>query len=319
MARLAIDPRAWQQRAPLAALVAFLILGQAWSLQQLRFRDVAFVEMPKEQEAKWDPSLVRMLSFGQLPTTIDLLWLRVLADPAYAHVLAGQHAPAYYDLDLATDLDPAFFELYHLGSYLLSIVRNDNTGARDLLEKGRRFHREALSAYPESFQKKYWGQAWGIYLTLAYVYLFELQDMPQAARVFREAAEIPGAPVYLQSLKERLARTGGEYDVALRLLNHLIEQAPDEPSRERLMSKRRSLLLSQYLHVLNERFRAFVDRDPAARRSQQVPRELAERLWRAFQAQERLAPSDPWGGRLSLGPSGRIVSTTPHERVFGLE
>lgn len=303
----------------LGGVIVFLILAQALLLGQLRSHDYAFVEPPASQKEKWSPDLVRILSFGQLATAVDMLWLRTLSDPAQAHVLPGEHARSFYDLDLATDLDPAFFELYNLGSYVLTIVRNDNEGAKTLLEKGRRFYREDLSGYPAGFQTTYWSRSWNLYLTLAYVDLFELQDMPSAAKAFGEAAKIPGSPAYLQSLSERLQQPGGEYAVALRLINHLIETAPDEVARTSLLTKRKSLYLAQYLHGLNERFRSFSAKDRQFRAQVNPERSLMERIWREFQKSEQVPPQDPWGGQVLLSPSGRITSATPHEKVFGLE
>lgn len=303
--------RSGRERAG-AALTSFALiaLGFAqYALQdRLRLADAAFVEPPPEQDAKWDPQLFRAVTFGQLGTGIDLLWLRTLADPSIAHVAPGRHPRAYYDLDLATDLDPAFFELYNLGSYVLTIIRDDNEGARDLLLKGRTFHRERLAAYPEAFRERFWARAWSLYITLAYVQLFELEDMPSAARTFAEAAELPGAPKYLRSLKDKLERPGGQYEVALRLLAHLHETAPDDDSRRRLEEKRRSLLVVHFLATLRERFAGF--RGSAAG--------AADR-WSEF-VRRGLAPErDPWGGSLSIDGTGRVVTTTPHERIFGLE
>jgi hypothetical protein len=298
-----------------AAVLLVLGLGQYALQDRLRLTDAAFVEPPPEQEAKWDPQLFRAITFGQLGTGIDLLWLRTLVDPSIAHVAPGRHARAYYDLDLATDLDPAFFELYNLGSYVLSIIRDDNEGARDLLLKGRAFHRERLAGYPASFGERFWSRAWSLYITLAYVQLFELEDMPGASRTFGEAAEIPGAPVYLRSLKARLDRPGGQYEVALRLLSHLLENAPDDEARARLAEKRRSLLVVQFLSTVRDRLAEFAGVTPGAA----IARTRLEERWRQF-LRRGLAPErDPWGGRLSLDVSGKVVTTTPHERVFGLE
>jgi hypothetical protein len=292
----------------LLALVA-LFAAQMGLNEKVRLLGAAWVDPPVEQQGKWNPDLFRAITFGHLAAGVDLLWLRTITDPAYAHVLPGHHAPAFYNLDLATDLDPAFYELYELGSYALTIVRDDNTGARDLLRKGIHFYREDLKNYPPGFAERYWTRPYSLYITLAYVYLYELNDMPSAAQVFREAAALPGAPAYLSKLKERLEKPGGEYEVALKLVDFLIQSAPDDAARDRLLEKKRSLLLARLLFGMNQDFESY--------RAQH--RRSAQEAWEEFKQVRGVPSRDPWGGRLKLGDSGKIVSETPHEKVFGLE
>ena len=195
--------------------------------------------LPNRQ--KLNPELFRTLTFGFLPLTIDWIFIRMIADGEKEKVSAGQHPDFYYDLDLATDLDPAFFELYQTGGYLLSLVRGDHEGAKDVLRKGIAFYRDSLRTdpltYTEIFKEQYWGQAWNLSVILAYIYLFQFDDMPHAAASFREAATLPGAPAYLASLEKKLGNPGGEYEVGIRLLRFLISGAPSEKAKEALEKK----------------------------------------------------------------------------------
>lgn len=234
------------------SLISVLFAAQALVNTHLRNLEPAWVEPASEQKQKWDPNLYRTLSFGHLPSAIDALWLRVVTDPALAHVLPGEHARIFYDLDLASDLDPNYFELYHWGAYLLSIVRDDNVGARDLLVKGLAQFRNGT--FSEEFKKRFWPNAFSLYLTLAYVYLYELNDMPRASAIFREAAEVPGAPAYLLALKQRLDQPDGEFEVALRLIGFLISEQKDRTALEKLEAKRQALLVSYWVRSLNRKF-----------------------------------------------------------------
>jgi len=293
------------------SLILILFAGQAMVNVRLRNLEPAWVEPAGEQKQKWDPNLYRTLSFGHLPTAIDALWLRVVTDPSLAHVVPGEHARIFYDLDLASDLDPSYFELYHWGAYLLSIVRNDNSGARDLLVKGlAQFRSGNLS---EEFKKRFWPNAFSLYLTLAYVYLYELSDMPNASAIFREAAEIPGAPRYLVSLKQRLEQPDGDLDVALRLIDFLIAEQKERVAKETLQAKRQSLVVSYWVRTLNRRFTEW-------RKKEGFRSKLSDRaLWTKFKVQEKIPNADPWGGLIDLRPDGRIDTTTSRPKVFGLE
>lgn len=249
-------------------------------------------EPPPERRQKFDPQIFQALSFGQLPVAIDWLWMNCLADPRISHVEAGTHPQIYYDLDLITDLDPPFMDVYTGGADLLAVIRNDGIGARDLLWKGDRFLKSTLPHLEQRFKNRYWNNAWQIPLLLAYVHLFELKDMPHAAQAFQEAARFETAPRYLSDLAMRLQRPGGEYDVGIKLLGFMISGAKEPKVRERLEKQRMDLSIGHYLFEMNLAY-----------------------------AQGKLSPSglDPWGGELYLDSSGRVATTTPHEKVLGLQ
>ncbi len=275
---------------PLAVLLACLAAQVSLNLH---LNDASKVKVPAQGENahRWDPRLFKMLSFGHLPAAIDWMWIQVLLDANITHVAKGTHPAIYYTLDLITDLDPINFHSYRAGANLLAVIRDDGPGARDLLEKGERFRKEKLASYPSKLQEDYWGNSWGIPFLLAYVYLFELQDLPHAAGAFQQAAAILGSPEYLQSVQKRLQNPGGEYEVGLRLLNHMINAEKNEDAKDELIKKRNSLYVGQYLFDLNH-----------------SPLKNVRKISR-----------DPWGGIISVTADGKIVTTTPHDKVLGLE
>lgn len=288
-----------------------LVLALAVHLSvRLRSLETVWVVPQESQLQSWDPRLFRILSVGHLPAAVDWFWLKSLVDPAANKVPVGMHANLYYNLDLLTDLDPAFFEAYYVGANLLSVIRDDFTGARDLLLKGNAFRKTRLPQYPPEFQSKYWRGQFTIPMLMAYVFLFDLNDMPSARAAFREAAATTGAPPYLAHLSARLEAPGGEYEVSLKLLNFLITTASDPRVRENLEKQRDSLYVGQFVSDLNRSFAGFSagkrDLDPSRR-------------WKAFLEETRTSLTDPWGGQLTLDSSGRIITSTPHQKVFGLE
>jgi len=256
--------------------------------------------------------LFKMISFGHLPAAIDWMWIQVLLDSNITHVAKGSHPAIYYTLDLITGLDPINFDSYKAGANLLAVIRDDGLGARDLLEKGEHFRKEQLASYPVKLQKDYWEYSWSIPMLLGYVYMFELQDIPHAAVAFEEAASIPGSPEYLRHMQKRLQNPGGEYEVGLRLLNHMIAAEKDDDAKEGLIKKRNSLLVGQYLFDVNHGFQNFLQvrtRMPGSLQSK----------FESFLRESRTASRDPWQGQLSISPQGKIVTSTPHDPVFGLD
>lgn len=305
----------------LAIPAAFLLLAWAQLALSARLRalDVPFVSPGESGERRWNPKLFQIASFGHLPAVIDWIWIQSMVDPATARLPKGMHSDQYYRFDLMTELDPANFQAYFVGSTLLSIIRDDPRGALDLLAKAERFQNRELAAYGEGFRKREWAGGWYLRVIAGYIHLFELDDLASAAEAFRQGARLPDAPPYLLRLAERLNRDGGEYEVGLKLLNFMITQASDGRARARLEKQRQSLFVAQHIAELNRAFFRYLSQNSRYKVSQNIsPREM-QAFWTKFRKSEGLSLRDPWGGTLSVDGHGRIVTTTRYERVFGLD
>ena len=300
-----------------------LTLCQVALNRSLRGMDTSWVEPPDVGASKTDPRLFKAFTFGHWTVGVDWLWIRSLQEQELEHVPRGTHAPVYYAMDLATDLDPAFFEVYWAGTNYLAIVRDDVTGSLNLVEKGIQFIKQDLNNYPESFRENYWEGSWNLYLLLAYLKLFEFNNMLEAANAFQEAASLPGSSKYLTTLARRLRAPGGQYEVGIRLLSFMITGLKDTPagrqSRKVLERKRSALLVSQYLFLLNENFHSYLQKIPGYRSKISLSAREMDRYWHKFVKETNAPMQDPLGGQIKLDASGRVESTTPQERVFGLE
>lgn len=312
-----VPPTLFAALAALPALVTLgsnLWLGRAWDASRTEpggttlagDRDSASGALPTEA---W-----RQLGATFLPAVVDGIWLRAMLDPSQSDASRTGHPPRFHAFMALTELDPAFLDAYFAGANLLAIVHNDGRGALELLERGEEFRTGALVEPLSTLRERTWRSPWVVPLLLAYVHLFELDDLESASWAFANAAAVPGAPPYLQSLSARLAKPGGKLEVGLRILNFNLTTAPSEEVRERLLQRRDSLYLLQYLFDLNRELEAFGRRMGPEPRS---PRDR-ERLWRRFRAETGTPERDPWNGKLFLGPDLKIDSTTPRVPVFGL-
>ena len=264
-----------------------------------------------EERRKMDPILFKTLTFGQLPAALDWWFLISLQDSDVVKVAPGTHPELYYGLELVSDLDPLYFEVYQAGANLLSVVRGDGTGARDLLIKGDAFVKNGLQNHSTKFIEQYWPNAWNISMLLGYVYLFQLDDLPHAAEAFRHSSQLPNAPPYLAQLHQRLSKFGGPYEAGLRLIDFMISGASDERVRDRLSKRKSNLSVNYEIFKLNHLFKEF-----RTRRS--TTHEALEDSWKEFLAKSKMTSQDPWGGEYSIDPNGKVATTTPHETVFGL-
>lgn len=302
------------QKSGMILTVSFLVCGiLAQILLNLQMNRIEFKEslVPVEKAKKIDPQLFQVFTFGHLPMAIDWLWIQCMLDAGNDPVKRGDHPQLYYHFDLITDLDPFHFQAYEIGANLLAIARNDGAGARDLLLKAQRWIQLHGSEMKEGLLDQQWEKVWKIHLLLGYVYLFELSDMPNAAEAFILASQGVGAPRYLESLAKRLQAPGGQYEVGIRLVNALLLSEQNPRSKEELEKKRTNLLVSQFLFEKNSSFKEYLKKQPSYLHSTQV----LENYLRLT----KIGNFDPWGGKLSINQNGMIVSTTPHESVFGLE
>jgi hypothetical protein len=300
--------------AKLVAVVLLLFL-QTTLGRMMSSTAPTIVVSPQKNARKWSPEAFRMLAAGHLPTAIDWLLIRVMAEgSAVVKVRPGEHSPAFYDIDLATRLDPAFFDLYRYAANFLSVIQDDNAGALLILERGNEWRKTELPKLPASVRERLWRDEWALPVILAYVQLFELKDLPSAARSFREAGQLPNAPGHIRSLAARLEKPGGLYEVGVRLLGFMIPGAPEGPRRTELVRKRAMLRLQQQLWEANEAFESFLQ-------ANRVPRTKLEvtRAWEAFRRSARVPDMDPFGGQIGLDPATlKIGTTTPLEKVFGV-
>lgn len=100
--------------------------------------------------------------------------------------------------------------------------------------------------------------------------------------------------------------------MGLRLLNHMIQGEKEEDAKEELIKKRNSLVVGQYLYELNHSFQGFLQV------RSRMPGSIGSKF-EAYLKSSRTPSRDPWGGVLSVTPEGRIVTSTPHNKVFGLD
>ena len=259
---------------------------------------------------RWNSDFFKIVTFGHTPAAVDILLIRFLADDSLTHVQSGKHARIFYDLDLASELDPLFLELHRAGASLLTVARNDHLGALTLLNRADSFRLGKLLTLPKPFQDEDWALGWRIPFLKGYVYLFELNDLPRATEAYRELEGIKGVPAGLHAFLNRFTTSGGPYEVGMRILKNMIAVEKSEPVREELEKKRNSLYISQYLFQLNEAFEGSLPGKTATK--------LREKRYLTFIREHHVPPVDPWGGRFFLNSEGKIDSTTPRSKVLGL-
>mgnify|MGYP001614835990 CR=1 FL=1 len=274
---------------------------------------------PAAGEERLNPAVVRALAFGHLPAVTDWFLLRMLTNSDSAWVRPGELPSQYYDLKLASELDPFFYEIYTEGPRFLAVVRNDKEGSLELSLRGMAMQRGRLSEIPPNRQSDVWPSRFEIPFVLGYIYLFEQQNMPRAAEAFDEASKATEAPPYVKNLADRLRDPVRRIEVGIRILNAMMASEKDPQSKRKLEERRNSLYILDYLSALRSEFVGFLGRKP--RYSQKIEIKTSDlKIWFAqYLRESHLDDRDPFGGRIFIGAQGTIQTTTPHLSVMGLE
>lgn len=226
-------------------LTVLLLAGAIWTQERnLRQSDTAWIEPPAHQDQELDPRLIEIASLGHVATWVDAVLIKSLGDPAYDPVIPGTHPPLYFELKLATSLDPLFHELYYYGASILSVVRRDGPGAGEILDRA-----DALIK-----QGKLREQAYSLELFRGYNALFETHDIETAQDAFEQAAKTPQAPKHMTSLAARMKSPEGRFLIAGRTLKSLLQRKNDPKTQELLETRQSQLEKAEELFRINTEF-----------------------------------------------------------------
>jgi|GEM_PF-1818472 len=169
----------------------------------------------------------KFVTAGFWPAAVDGLWIRTIQDVGSARYTPATLPEAREFYRLATDLDPDFYELYEQGGILFFFFYESADAAQEILNKG-------ISVYESgSTPPKFWTHPYTLYLFLANVYAFQLNDWGRAKEVYLRAAKVPHAPSYLIGMQTWLQKEGSEKILAQKTLRLLIEHTDDDTVREK--------------------------------------------------------------------------------------
>lgn len=178
---------------------------------------------------------IRRLAPGFADLMADLYWLRSVQYYGQQRIWGGQHFELLGPLvDVVTDLDPRLEIAYRYGAIFL--CEKPPVGAGDcergiaLLEKGAR-------ADPSNWRLR---QDEGFF-----IFTF-LADAQRGAAVLREAARMPGAPLWLESLAAQILYKGGDRETSRRIWKGIYDEAEEGPM------KYNALVHLRYLSALDE-------------------------------------------------------------------
>ncbi len=158
----------------------------------------------------------KFVTFGYWPAAVDWMWIQTLQIIGGKNYSQEMKPFAVYFYEIATDLDPRFYELYEQAGVLFSFYFKSPDESIHFLEKGIEHRSEK------------WNHPYQLHLLAAYLYSYDKKDWSKAKGHYLKAADIPGAPEYLKNMKKWLLEKDSEKLLAKRVLTLLIRQTPDE-------------------------------------------------------------------------------------------
>jgi hypothetical protein len=234
---------------------------------------------------------LKMAVLGYQQMAADLIWLKAVQHFGEKHQTRAGYLSAYHAVDVLTDVDPTFVFAYQAAGTVLGVWAGLPRESIALLTKGMRHHPDV----------------WQLPFYVGYDYFYELGDPVMAARYFRMAAVLPGAPDYLPRLAARMTVEVGDPQAAFEFLQRLYQQTEDEKVRQGLAQRMKEVIAERDIRFLEEGVRRYVARYG------QRPVRLEDLVTRGIIPQ---IPEEPFGGSYELkAAEGTVTSTGLRERL----
>lgn len=198
-------------------------------------------------------------------------------------------------LDTATTLDPEFLDPYEYAAVVLPSID---------VQQAIRITRKGIDSNPT---------AWRLYHQLGYIY-WQQHDYQAASETYGRGAQLPGAPVWMEAMKARMAAEGGSRSTAREIYTRMYEQSGDEKVKD--MAHRRLIQLDSRderdaLRKLLMAYQARAGKCPATwNEIEQVLRALR------VPVNESGAPLDPSGAPYVLRQDRCEVDLDPKSEVL---
>lgn len=223
-------------RTKTISLALVIVIGMIATVGLARFVDARRPRVdiePANESLYLNAKTARRISLGFNGLAADWYWMRSLQYVGRKLIEQGDNialddlsdlnlkllAPL---LDNATTLDPEFMDPYEYAAVVLPAID---------VQEAIRLTRKGIDANPN---------AWRLYQHLGYIY-WQQRDYAAAAEVYGRGAELPGAPVWMQAMKARMAAEGGSRATAREIFLRMFEQSADEKVKD--MARRRLMQL----------------------------------------------------------------------------
>lgn len=148
-------------------------------------------------------TFLKTISIGNPRLISSILWVKTLLDSDLDHYKNNDlNSWMFLRFNSITDLDPNFYEAYLYGGLYLSIVKDDDLGAKSIYDKG-------IKIFPNDYE---------LLKNIAFHYHFELKDILGASEFYNRLLSNPQTPNHYRSIYARFASESGDLNEAYQVL-----------------------------------------------------------------------------------------------------
>lgn len=204
---------------------------------------------PSNEQLKvsFSTNFLRLFALGQERLISSLLWIDTLIDADSEHYKGKDFGSwMYLRFRSISELDPYFYQNYAFGGLYLSIIKDDDFGAKDIYDR-------ALTYYPNDLE---------LLKNAAFHYRFELFDYRKALSLYEKASVNPDFPPYLLGIIARLRNHQNDIEGSLEIVKEMYSKAQEGSTlKERLFNYYYSLQATIDLDCLNQKLPNCNERD----------------------------------------------------------
>ena len=196
----------------------------------------------QDSAVNFNPIFLKSFSLGNNRLISSFLWIQTLLEADLEHYKAKDtNSWIYIRLRTIIELDPMFYEAYQVGGQYLSIVKDDDIGAKVIYNLG-------LAKFPNDFWLNYYA---------GFHYYFELSNIRKSISLLKTALQHPIARTkftFLPSLVAKMEATRGDLYTAFSMLKIAYDKAEADTSiKSRLYKSLYAVKAEIDLNCLNEK------------------------------------------------------------------
>lgn len=224
----------------------FILLGFAGYINTLTQKPE--LNISKQQSAiNLNQDLTEIFSIGQKRLLTDLIWISTLLESDIDHYKNNDlNSWLYLRFNTISTLDPRFKKNYQFGGQYLSIIKDDLSGAEELMLKG-------LTYYPRDYFLNF---------NLGFLYSIEMDEYKRAIPYLEEALKHDKAPKNLETLLYKIKfMAERNLNNTFSMLEGILSTSNDELIQEKVRSDLYSIKAEIDLDCLNNKKENCSNRD----------------------------------------------------------
>lgn len=199
----------------IALIILFLMLSHLVNSHTSKPK----ITISKQESAiNLNPRIVDFFSMGYKRFITSFVWISTILESDHEHYKKkDNNSWMFLRFYFISQLDEKFYENYAFAGPYLSIIKDDDIGAKIIYDKG-------LSFYPNDYE---------LILNAGFHYYFELNDLENSVLLYNRLREFPQTPPHILSLTGRLISENGSLQDAFNLILELYQKTKHNPAFER--------------------------------------------------------------------------------------